>query len=67
MALDGKPPKDIPSVSPTGAYLDQFFYWANSPAPVASRRISQGLPGSAWFMANRCNFPKKFMKTRVGV
>ena len=49
MALDGKPPKDIASVSPTGSYLVSFFIGLPLPPPsllVVYLRACLGLPGS---------------------
>ena len=70
MALDGKPPKDIHSVSPPGSYLAAFFIGLTlrprSPL-VVYRKVCPGLPGSRSAQADTGQFPKKMMKTRVGV
>jgi hypothetical protein len=70
MALNGKPPKDIASVSPPGSYLASFFIGLTllPPSPlVVYRKAWTGSPGSACLLASRGYFPKKIMETRVGV
>ena len=70
MALDGKPPKDIASVSPTGSYLASFFIGQTflPPSPlVVYRKACPGLPCSRSARADTGQFPKKMTGIRVGV
>jgi hypothetical protein len=62
MALEGKPPKDIASVSPTGSYLASFFMGQTflPPSPlVVYRKAWTGSPGTRSAWADTGQFPQK--------
>ena len=62
MALEGKPPKDIASVSPTGSYLASLFMGQTflPPSPlVVYRKAWTGSPGTRSAWADTGQFPQK--------
>ena len=67
MALDGKPPKDIYSVSPPGSYLAAFFIGLTlrprSPL-VVYRKVCPGLPGSRSAWADTGQLPQKVYENK---